>query len=232
MVSIRRMNPVPVAPPKTGAPPPPTEAGSGSVAVVDDRARPGLAPPGPSAMWRQRHDYAGGRDNLVGSAVKRAWANYRRWQTRHGELTGQVQEWCASEGLFGPDAQAALAAHLGQGALQRKADSDVVAARARLDRARAELGEAVRAGGELPSGRPVVTAQDEIEAAEAVAAAVRESAAVTLQAWGRCVTRADWRAALAAAEQLEGPEAAQAAIWIRARLQPPLSPAVDPAGWW
>jgi hypothetical protein len=233
MALIRRMAPMPAAPPKHGPPPVPVEAGTAAVAV-DDRVRPGLAPPLPSAQWRMRHDYAAGRADLDGAAVRRAWVNYQRWQARWGALIGEVQEWCAREGLFGADAQAAHAAYVAVGRKQRQADAAVTAAKAGLDQTKAELVEAVRQadGEELPSGRAVLSAQGAVYIAEAVAAAAKQSDLPTRQAWSRFVQRADWPGALAQAQRLDSDEARLAAVWIAAKLDPPLDPSVDPAAWW
>ena len=65
----------------------------------------------------------------------------------------------------------------------------------------------------------------------AVVELVVEGASRARQRWARALQRADWAAALRQAEQLQGPDAHQAAAWLRVKLNPPPTSSADPIGW-
>ena len=84
--------------------------------------------------------------------------------------------------------------------------------------------------GPLPDGLGVTAAEQKVEAVEAVVELVVEGANQARQRWARALQRADWPAALRQAEQLRGPDAEQAAAWLRTKLNPPPTPSADPIG--
>jgi hypothetical protein len=187
-------------------------------------------------MYAMDRTYAAGRGALDGGAVKRAWANHQSWTRRFGALTGQIQEWCATEALFGPDAQAALNGHRTAQQLAVRARTDVAEAERRSLEQRQRIGEAITravAGqGDLPDGTEAVAAESAVRAAELVSVETERAVAAAHQRWGRAIQRADWPAALEGAQRLDSDEARLAAVWIAAKLDPPLTPAADPAAWW
>jgi hypothetical protein len=196
-----------------------------------------LAPPEPSAHYRRDPRYAAhGSLDLDGNALRRATANHRQWQARWAGLTAEVQDWCAREGLFGADAQAARVALDTATRLKAEAQARLEAARHRVTDERRHISEAtaraVAGKSDLPTGTEAVAAESAVRAAELVAAEIGPVANACLQRWGRQVQRADWRQALEKAQLMDSPEAQEAAVWLRAKLRPPLSASVDPAAWW
>jgi hypothetical protein len=93
------------------------------------------------------------------------------------------------------------------------------------------IGRALAGKGNLPAGRPLVTARLEVEAAQPVADQVRPAEHAAQQAWGRLVNRGDWRRAHAQVELLDTPEAERAAEWLRGKIDPGPGPGKDPLGW-
>jgi hypothetical protein len=198
------------------------------------RFTPGIAPPPASRNYRRDPDYAAGQD-WHSDTVRRARDNHAAWQRCHSQATNDTLAWLAGAGCLGDDTRAAHAARAGVEAMQAAAEANVTAARARADQARAGLADGVRralAGeGDLPTGGPVIGARLDVEAAELVAAEVKAAAPGVHLAWGRAVQAADWRQALDRVQHLDGPEAEQAAGWLRAKVDPPAGPREDPLGW-
>ena len=182
--------------------------GARQAATVATGFVPGVAPPVPSDYYRTDPDSTRGND-IASQAYRTALANYRRWQDAHSAAQVEVVAWLASSGVLGPEARAAHVAYVGQVNIVKTAEDAVRAAQAREDEAKEKLAEGVRAArldpkGRLPLGGTAVTAGLEVTAAQLVLAEVYRSAPAVNQAWGQTVTRADWRAVLAAVERMHG----------------------------
>jgi hypothetical protein len=198
------------------------------------RYTPAVAPPPPSAEYQQDAGYADHSD-FHGDTLRQARTNHRAWGERHGQATNAVCDWLGRAGLLGPEAQAARQTLDRVGPARSLARQRLAEAQARLAQAETDLAELVRrvveAGGDLPSGGPVLSARLEVEAGQLVAELVDGLQAPTHQAWGRCLGRADWKAALRGAERRDGSEAAEATAWLRPKVTPPAGPDRDPYRW-
>jgi hypothetical protein len=238
MALIRRMNPMPAQPPRSGPTPTPSEAGTGSVAVADrDQSKPVEAPfdPPPVSDWyRSRADYL--KVNQFDHSVsQKAFAGHRRWQDRLAGAQVEITAWLAEAGHLGPEAQQAHRRYVSQQELRRLVDRNVAEARVGHETGCAALVETLaklKVGQDpLPSGAAVVAAETEIRAAEVVAEAVGRATPTINSAWGACVSAIKWRQTLEAVEPLTSPEAKRAASWIRGKLDDGPGPAVDPIRW-
>jgi hypothetical protein len=193
-----------------------------------------IAPPPPSRNYLQDRDYAS-RVDWNGDSLRRARARHASWAQRHSQATTGVVGWLAAGGHLGTEARDAFEALGRQKQLQHQAEANVTAGRAALDQARAAIAEGVRralAGrADLPLGGPVVSARLELEGFKLVAELVQAAGPGVNQTWGRCVQGADWAEALRAAELLDSPDAEQAAMWLRGRVYPPVTPDKDPVAW-
>ena len=208
----------------------------GSTAPRFRAYRPQVSPPPPSRLYRADPGYAaGGTLAVEGDTIRRAHAIRRAWEDHYSQVTAQVHAWLAGEGLLGPDAQAAWQVYRRAGQVTVEARAAVVAAKDTVTAAERDRVDAVNAylegKGPLPDGLSVTAAEQKVEAVEAVVELVVEGASQARQRWGRALQRADWPAALRQAEQLKGPDAEQAAAWLRVKLNPPPTSSVDPIGW-
>ena len=209
---------------------------NGSAAPRFRAYRPQVSPPPPSRLYRADPGYAaGGTLAVEGDTIRRAHANRRAWEDHYSQVTNQVHAWLAGEGLLGPDAQAAWRVYQRAGQVTADARAAVVAAREAVTAAEHHRVDAVNAylegTGPLPDGLGVTAAEQKVDAVEAVVELVVEGASQAHQRWARALQRADWAAALRQAEQLQGPDAEQAAAWLRVKLNPPPTSSADPIGW-
>ncbi len=198
------------------------------------RYTPELTPPPPSRNWVAEHDYAT-RTDIPAASRQWAIANHRAWEELHSSVTNQMRAWLAVEGLLGVEVAQAHTAN--QRGVKAKAEirQAIIDAKTAANQAATDLTKAVAdhldGNGPLPDGTTVTAAMRKVEDIELVVAHVDEAAYQASQRSGRAFARADWAAALAKVERLKGPEAAQAAQWLRAKLDPGPGPGEDPLRW-
>ena len=199
--------------------------------------RPQIAPPPPSRQYRADPAYAaGGTLSVLGDTIRTAQANYRAWSDHHSQLTNQTTAWLAAEGLLGPEAAQAFGANHRAARAKAEARQAVADAKTAANQAAVQLAADVAAHlntgkGALPDGSSVTAAKQKVEGLELVVAQVDETAYEASRRWGQALRRADWTAALAQTETVKGAQAEQAAVWLRAQLDPPPTALADPIGW-
>jgi hypothetical protein len=191
-----------------------------------------VTPPPPSPQYLDRRDYVHHVD-FDGGARHRAFAHHDAWVRHHSDLWHPVVAWLVDHDCAGAPLKAARANRDRAVAVAEAAVRQVADCRAGLGHAERALAETVAAAtaARVPSGAPVLAAREALAAAELVAAAAASSAAAARSAYQRALGLIDWAEALAGAQNHRGDDAARAAAWLRAELDPPADAATDPLRW-